>query len=44
MANGFNGQSVVVFPEQDLVVVRLGFTTDNSWDLDAFLLGVLEAL
>lgn len=44
MANGFNGQSVVVFPEQDLVVVRLGFTTDNSWNLDAFLLNVLEAL
>jgi CubicO group peptidase (beta-lactamase class C family) len=44
MANGFNGQSVVVFPDQDLVVVRLGFTTDDSWNLDAFLLGVLEAL
>jgi len=44
MANGFNGQSVVVFPEQDVVVVRLGFTTDNSWDLDAFLLQILAAL
>jgi len=44
MAHGFNGQSVVVFPDQDTVVVRLGFTTDNSWDLDAFLLDVLAAL
>lgn len=44
MANGFNGQAVVVFPEQDLVVVRLGFTTDDSWDLDAFLLQVMAAL
>jgi CubicO group peptidase (beta-lactamase class C family) len=44
MANGFNGQSVVVFPDQNIVVVRLGFTTDNSWDLDAFLVQVLTAL
>lgn len=44
MANGFNGQSVVVFPDQNIVVVRLGFTTDDSWDLDAFLVQVLDAL
>jgi CubicO group peptidase (beta-lactamase class C family) len=44
MAHGFNGQAVVVFPEQDAVVVRLGFTTDASWDLDAFLFQVIKAL
>jgi CubicO group peptidase (beta-lactamase class C family) len=44
MANGFNGQSIVVFPNQNIVVVRLGFTTDNSWDLNAFLVDVLAAL
>ena len=44
MAHGFNGQSVVVFPDQNIVVVRLGFTTDESWDLDAFLADVLAAL
>jgi CubicO group peptidase (beta-lactamase class C family) len=43
-ANGFNNQIVAVFPEQELVVVRLGFTTDGSWNDNAFLSAVLETL
>ena len=43
-AGGYNGQSVSVFPEQDIVVVRLGFTTDDSWSLGDFLRGVLAVL
>jgi CubicO group peptidase (beta-lactamase class C family) len=43
-AHGFNSQIVAVFPEQELVVVRLGFTTDESWDDNAFLSSVLTAL
>jgi CubicO group peptidase (beta-lactamase class C family) len=43
-AHGFNSQIVAVFPEQDVVVVRLGFTTDGSWDDNAFLSAVLRAL
>jgi CubicO group peptidase (beta-lactamase class C family) len=43
-AHGFNSQIVAVFPEQELVVVRLGFTTDGSWDDNAFLSSVLAAL
>ena len=29
-ANGYNHQSVVVFPDEEIVAVRLGFTTDDS--------------
>ena len=43
-ANGFNDQSVVVFPDEEIVAVRLGFTTDDSWDLGDFLQGVHGAL
>jgi CubicO group peptidase (beta-lactamase class C family) len=44
LAHGFNGQMVTVFPEQDVVVARLGLTTDDSWDEEAFLVAVLAAL
>jgi CubicO group peptidase (beta-lactamase class C family) len=43
-ASGFNGQSVSVFPDQEIVVVRLGFTTDDSWDGGEFLERVLSVL
>ena len=43
-ASGFAGQSVTVFPGQQIVVARLGFTTDNSWDLNDFLNAVYTAL
>jgi CubicO group peptidase (beta-lactamase class C family) len=43
-ASGFNGQIVAVFPEQEVVVVRLGFTTDDSWHNAEFLREVLASL
>lgn len=43
-ANGFNDQTVAIFPDQEIVAVRLGFTTDGSWSLGEFLRGVYEAL
>lgn len=43
-ASGFNGQSVSVFPDREIVVVRLGFTTDDSWNSEEFLVQVLAAL
>ena len=43
-AHGFNSQIVAVFPEQEVVVARLGFTTDDSWDDNAFLAAILAAL
>lgn len=43
-AHGYSGQIVAVFPEQRVVAVRLGFTTDGSWDDNAFLAAILDAL
>jgi CubicO group peptidase (beta-lactamase class C family) len=43
-ANGFNDQTVAVFPDEEIVAVRLGFTTDGSWQLGEFLGGVYAAL
>lgn len=43
-ANGFNDQTIAVFPDQEIVAVRLGFTTDGSWHLGEFLNGVYQAL
>ena len=41
---GHNDQLVAMLPEQDLVVVRLGATLDDTWDTQQFLLDVLSLL
>lgn len=43
-ANGFNDQIVAVFPDQEIVVARLGFTTDDSWNNTEFLGRVLAEM
>jgi hypothetical protein len=43
-AHGFNSQIVAVFSQQEVVVVRLGFTTDDSWDDNDFLAAILAVL
>ena len=43
-AHGFNSQIVAVFPEQEAVIARLVYTTDDSWDDNAFLAAILAAL
>ncbi|WKD85307.1 6-aminohexanoate-dimer hydrolase [Polaribacter huanghezhanensis] len=40
-ADGYQGQFVFVFPDQDLVVVRMGL---SHIDINAFLKGVLESI
>ncbi len=43
--SGFNEQNVFVFPEQDLVIVRLGVTHDSGlWDKESFATMVLESI
>jgi CubicO group peptidase (beta-lactamase class C family) len=43
--SGFEGQSVVVFPDQDLIVVRMGYTPgpDSVWALAESVLAAMEA-
>lgn len=44
-ASGFEGQQVVIVPSKDLVIVRLGLTSDRrAWDLGAFIREVIESL
>ena len=41
---GHNDQLVAMLPAEELVVVRLGATLDDSWDTEAFLRDVLALL
>ncbi len=42
--SGFQGQTVAIFPSQDLVVVRLGLTEYPKFQLDKLLKGVSESI
>ena len=41
---GYNQQIVAIIPSLRLVIVRLGVTTDESWDHESFLLDVLNTV
>lgn len=41
---GHEGQSVLIVPSREAVIVRLGLTQDGSWDTDAFAAEVLATL
>lgn len=42
--SGFNGQTIAIFPSRDLVVVRMGATSNGEWGKVNFLEKVLNAI
>lgn len=42
-ASGHDGQDVLVFPSQNMVVVRLSVSRNGAWDMSEFLADVLTA-
>jgi hypothetical protein len=42
--SGYEGQDVFVIPSKNLVVVKLGLTTGNWIDANAFLSNIISAL
>lgn len=43
-ASGHEGQFVVVVPSRDVVIVRLGLTTEGKFPLEAFIRRILDAV
>ena len=43
-AEGHDGQDVVVFPSQNMIVVRLSVSRNGSWDMREFLADVMKAV
>jgi CubicO group peptidase (beta-lactamase class C family) len=43
-ADGHDGQSVVIFPSQNMIVVRLSVSRNGSWDMAEFLADVMAAV
>jgi CubicO group peptidase (beta-lactamase class C family) len=41
---GYNKQIVAIIPSLRLVIVRLGVTTDDTWDHETFILDVLNSI
>ena len=44
LANGYEGQRIMIIPSKDLVVVRLGYTATDDFDMNTLVKDVIEAL
>jgi len=42
--SGFQDQSVVIIPSRKVVIVRMGMTHGDNWNLQEFILGILKGL
>ncbi|MCE7991107.1 MAG: serine hydrolase [Roseivirga sp.] len=43
-ANGYQGQSIIIIPSKDMVVVRLGYTQADNFDFDKLLSELIQAV
>jgi len=43
-ADGHDGQSVVIFPSQNIIIVRLSVSRDGAWDMAEFLADIMAAV
>ncbi len=44
LANGYEGQRIMIVPSEDLVVVRLGYTATDDFDMNGLVRDVMAAL
>ena len=44
LMDGFEGQSVIMIPSRDVVIVRLGLSQKREFDVNAFVRDVLKTL
>jgi len=44
LANGYEGQRIMIIPSEDLVVVRLGYTATDDFDMNGLVRDVMAAL
>jgi hypothetical protein len=45
VASGYQGQSLAVFPESDIVIARFGLTSvESDWDLSSLLEDVMKSV
>jgi CubicO group peptidase (beta-lactamase class C family) len=42
--SGFQGQMVAIFPEHDLVIVRMGLKEDPGFDFNGLLSGIVKSV
>lgn len=43
-ANGYQGQSIIIVPSRQLVVVRLGFTASDNFDFNTLMKDIMAAI